>query len=65
MLCLLVIENFMEDLINQLYNFVGEFGKPSSPIFVYFTKGNFYKRFKLQYLDNDYLNSIIILQIVD
>lgn len=55
----------MEDLINQLYNFVGELGKLSSPIFIYFTKYNFYKRFKPQYLDNDYLNSIIILQIVD
>ena len=55
----------MEDLINQLYNFVGEFGEPGSPIFVYFTKYNFYKRFKPQYLDNDYLNSIIILRIVD
>ena len=54
----------MEDLINQLYNFVGELGKLSSPIFIYFTKYNFYKRFKPQYLDNDYLNSIIILQIV-
>ena len=55
----------MGDLINQLYNFVGEFGEPGSPIFVYFTKYNFYKRFKPQYLDNDYLNSIIILRIVD
>ena len=25
----------MEDLINQLYNFLGEFGKPNSPFFVY------------------------------
>lgn len=25
----------MEGLINQLYNFKGEFGKPSSPIFLY------------------------------
>lgn len=55
----------MEDLINRLYNFVGEFGKPGSPIFVYLTKYNFYKCFELQFLDNDYLNSIIILRIVD
>ena len=36
-----ITEKCTEDLINQLYNFVGEFGKPSSPIFVYLAQYNF------------------------
>lgn len=31
----------MEGLTNQLYNLIGEFGKPSSPIFVYLSMSYF------------------------
>lgn len=55
----------MEDLTNLLYNIIGEFGKPSSPIFVF---GIYLSRvllFKARYLDNSKLNNIIYYKLQD
>lgn len=49
----------MEDLTNLLYNIIGEFGKPSSPIFVFGTHLKHVLLFKARYLDNSKLNNII------
>ena len=51
----------MEDLSNQLYNFAGEFGKPSSPFFVFFVYLIFHTVFSLCRFGISKLNNIIIL----
>ena len=49
----------MEDLTNLLYNIIGEFGKPNSPIFVFGIYLSHVLLFKARYLDNSKLNNII------
>ena len=48
----------MEGLINLLYKWIGEFGQPSSPIFVYRSLYYSHIGFKTRYLEIGKLNNI-------
>ena len=53
----------MEDLLSQLYKFVGELGKLGSPIFVYFSWNIFNFEFKRYRFVISGLNNIIYYEL--